>query len=68
MTMLVSHKQMTMIQNSNESQSQSVQSSNFDKVKKIENQCEMDSTFHAKMADIICSNFPSQISQNIFTP
>ena len=58
---------MTMIQNSNESQSQNVQSQNFAKVKKIENQCEMGSPFHAKMAEII-RNFPSQISQNIFTP
>ena len=46
----------------------SVQSMNFDRVQKFENQCEMDPTFHAKMAEIICSNFASQISQNIFTP
>ena len=46
----------------------SVQSTNFDKFQKFENQCEMGPTFHAKMAEIICSNFASQISQNIFTP
>ena len=34
------HKEMAMIQNLKESQS--VQSLNFDKVQKIDNQCEMD--------------------------
>ena len=46
----------------------SVESTNFDKVQKFENQCGMGPTFHAKIAEIICSNFASQISQNIFTP
>ena len=42
-------------------ESQSVQSLNFDKVQKIDNQCEMrlppSTPFHEKMTDIICSNF-----------
>ena len=48
-------------------QSQNVQSLNFDKVEKIDNQCKMHTLpltlLHEKMADIICSNFASQISQ-----
>ena len=36
---------------------------NFDKVQKIDNQCEMAPPLHEKMADIICSNFTSRISQ-----
>ena len=43
--------------------SQSVQSLNFDKVQKIDNQCEMVPPLHEKIAEIICSNFASQISQ-----
>ena len=69
------YKQMVaMIQNLKESQS--VRSLNFDKVKKIDNQCEMLPLLHEKMAVIICSNFASQISQtaskeiekNVFLP
>ena len=55
------HKEMAMIQNLKESQS--VQSLNFDKVQKIDNQCEMGPSLHEKMADIICSNFASRIFQ-----
>ena len=40
-----------------------MQSFNFDKVQKIDNQCEMPLPLHEKTADIICSNFASQISQ-----
>ena len=40
-----------------------MQSLNFDKVQKIDNQCEMVPSFHEKMADIICSNFASRIFQ-----
>ena len=46
-----------------------MQSLNFDKVQKIDNPCEMTSPpphlplFNEKMADIIWSNFASQISQ-----
>ena len=40
-----------------------MQSLNFDKAQKIHNQCEMDLLLHEKMADIICSNFASRISQ-----
>ena len=40
-----------------------MQSLNFDKVKKIDNQCEMGSPLHEKMADIIFSNLASRISQ-----
>ena len=43
--------------------SQSVQSLNFDKVQKIDNQCEMAPHLHEEMANIICSNFASRISQ-----
>ena len=46
-----------------ERESQSVQSLNFDKVQKIDNQCEMGPPLHEKIADIICSNFASRISQ-----
>ena len=48
-----------------ERESQSMQSMNFDKVQKIDNQCEMAPPLHEKMADIICSNFTSRISQTI---
>ena len=44
-------------------ESQSMQSLNFDKVQKIDNQCEMGPSLHEKMADIICSNFTSRIFQ-----
>ena len=44
-------------------ESQSVQSLNFDKVQKIDNQCEMGPPLHEKMTDIICSNSASLISQ-----
>ena len=50
-----------MIQNLKESQS--VQSLNFDKVQKIDHQYEMAPPLHEKMADIICSNFASRISE-----
>ena len=40
-----------------------MQSLNFDKAKKIDNQCEIGPPLHEKMADIICSNFASRISQ-----
>ena len=43
--------------------SQSVHSMNFDKVQKIDNLCEMVPPLHEKIAEIICSNFASQISQ-----
>ena len=46
-----------------ERESQSMQSMNFDKVQKIDNQCEMAPPLHEKMGDIICSNFTSRISQ-----
>ena len=46
-----------------ERESQSMQSMNFDKVQKIDNQCEMAPPLHEKMADIFCSNFTSRISQ-----
>ena len=46
-----------------ERESQSVQSLNFDKVQKIDNQCEMGPPLHEKIADIICSNFAFRISQ-----
>ena len=46
-----------------ERESQSVQSLNFDKVQKVDNQCEMGPALHEKIADIICSNFASRISQ-----
>ena len=46
-----------------ERESQSVQSLNFDKVKKIDNQCELTPPLHEKMIGIICSNFTSRISQ-----
>ena len=46
-----------------ERKSQSVQSLNFDKVQKIDNQCEMAPHLHEEMANIICSNFASRISQ-----
>ena len=36
---------------------------NFNKVQKIDNQCEMVPPLHEKMADIIFSNFTSRISQ-----
>ena len=42
---------------------QNVPSSNFDKVQKLDNQCEMDPLLHEKMASIICSNFATRISQ-----
>ena len=56
--------------------SQSVQSLNFDKVQKIDSQCKMGPPLHEKMAEIICSNFTSRISQTtskkieekLFTP
>ena len=54
-------KQLTMIQSLTESQS--VQSLNFDKVHKTDNQREMGPPMKEKMADIICSNFASRISQ-----
>ena len=44
-------------------ESQSMQSLNFDKVQKIDSQCEMGPSLHEKMADIICSNFASRIFQ-----
>ena len=44
-------------------ESQSVQSLNFDKDQKIDNQCEMGPPLHEKMTDIICSNSASLISQ-----
>ena len=40
-----------------------MQSLNFDKAQKIHNQCEMNLSLHEKVADIICSNFASRISQ-----
>ena len=43
-----------------------MQSLNFDKVQKIDNQCEIlrpPPPLHEKMADTICSNFASRISQ-----
>ena len=46
-----------------ERESHIVQSLNFDKVQKIDNQCEMGPPLHEKIADIICSNFASRISQ-----
>ena len=46
-----------------ERESQSAQSLNFDKVQKIDNQCEMGPSLHEKTADIICSNFASRISK-----
>ena len=46
-----------------ERESQSVQSMNFDKVQKIDNQCEMAPPLHEKMADITCSNSISRIPQ-----
>ena len=46
-----------------ERESQSVQSLNFDKVQKIDNQCELSPPLHEKIADIIGSNFASRISQ-----
>ena len=46
-----------------ERESQSVQSLNFDKVKKIDNQCELTPPLHEKMIGIICSHFTSRISQ-----
>ena len=46
-----------------ERESQSVQSLNFDKVKKIDNQCEMGPPLNEKIAGIICSNFAARISQ-----
>ena len=47
----------------NLTESQSVQSLNFDKVHETDNQCEMGPPLHEKMADIICSNFTSRIFQ-----
>ena len=47
----------------NLTESQSVQSLNFDKVHETDNQCEMGPPLHEKMADIICSNFASRIFQ-----
>ena len=44
-------------------ESQSVQSLNFDKVKKIDIQWEMGPPLHEKMTDIISSNLISRISQ-----
>ena len=55
------HKQIAMISEFRESQS--VQSLNFDKVQKIDNQCEMGPPLHEKMTGIICSNSASLISQ-----
>ena len=55
-----------------ETESQSVQSFNFDKVKKIDNQCKMPPTppptrpplpLHEKIVDVICSNFVSRVSE-----
>ena len=40
-----------------------MQNLNFDEVQKIDNQCKMGPHLHEKMADIICSNFASPISQ-----
>ena len=40
-----------------------MQSMNFHKVQKINNQCEMAPPLHEKMADIICSNFTSRFSK-----
>ena len=44
-----------------DSESPSVKSLNFDKVQKNYNQCEIGSSLHGKMADIISSNFSSRI-------
>ena len=46
-----------------ERESQSLQNLNFDKVQKIDHQCEMGPPLHEKIADIICGNFASRISQ-----
>ena len=40
-----------------------MQSLNFFKIQKIDNQCEIGSPLHGKMACITCSNFASRISQ-----
>ena len=40
-----------------------MQSLNFFKIQKIDNQCEIGPPLHGKMACITCSNFASRISQ-----